>query len=50
MREGDVYYRLLVKPGFYNADDVRAEMGDVFAEVKLPTEHEPAPAFEFVEL
>ena len=27
IREGDVYYKLLGKSGFYNADDVRAEMG-----------------------
>jgi NADH-quinone oxidoreductase subunit G len=50
IREGDVYYKLLDKSGFYNADDVRAEMGEPFASVKLPTEHVPEPAFEFVEL
>jgi NADH-quinone oxidoreductase subunit G len=50
IREGDVYYKLLGKSGFYNADDVRAEMGEPFASVKLPTEHAPEPAFEFVEL
>ena len=50
MREGDVYYKLLGRPGFYNADDVRAEMGEPFASVKLPTEHAAEPAFEFVEL
>ncbi len=50
IREGDVYYKLLGKTGFYNADDVRAEMGEPFASVKLPTEHAPEPAFEFVEL
>ena len=49
-REGDVYYHLLGREGFYNADDVRAEMGDAFASVKMPTEHAAAPAPEFVEL
>ena len=42
MREGDVYYKLLGKSGFYNADDVRAEMGEPFASVKLPSEHAPS--------
>jgi len=50
MREGDVYYKLLGRSGFYNADDVRGEMGEPFATVKLPAEHAPEPAFEFVEL
>jgi NADH-quinone oxidoreductase subunit G len=50
MREGDVYYKLLGRNGFYNADDVRAEMGEPFAAVKLPTERVAEPAPEFVEL
>ena len=41
---------LLGKLGFFNADDVRAEMGEAFAGVKLPTEHAPEPMFEFAEL
>jgi len=49
-REGDVYYRLLGRPGVYNAEAVRAEMGGAFADVKLPAEKEDAPAFEFAEL
>jgi NADH-quinone oxidoreductase subunit G len=49
-REGDVYYHLLGRSGLYNADVVRAEMGEPFASVKLPTCDEPAPAFDFVEL
>ena len=50
IREGDVYYKLLGRSGFYNAEDVRAEMGEPFAAAKLPKEHAPEPAFEFVEL
>jgi NADH-quinone oxidoreductase subunit G len=49
-REGDVYYKLLGRGGFYNADDVRGEMGEPFAAAKLPTERAAEPAFEFVEL
>jgi NADH-quinone oxidoreductase subunit G len=49
-REGDVYYKLLGRTGMYNADEVRAEMGPDFANVKLPTEAQEAPAFEFAEL
>ncbi|HEV2295502.1 MAG TPA: 2Fe-2S iron-sulfur cluster-binding protein [Tepidisphaeraceae bacterium] len=49
-REGDVYYRLLGRKGQYVAEDVRHEMGDVFATVTLPDMSKPEPAFEFVEL
>jgi NADH-quinone oxidoreductase subunit G len=50
MREGDVYYKLLGRDGLYNAEDVRAEMGEPFAAVKLPSEELTEPAPEFVEL
>ena len=49
-REGDVYYALLGRPGLYNAQVVRQEMGDVFAAVQTPSDEEVAPAPEFVEL
>ncbi|MDB5296460.1 MAG: nuoG [Phycisphaerales bacterium] len=49
-REGDVYYKLLGRPGLYNAEAVRQEMGEPFAAVKLPTDAAEAPAFEFAEL
>jgi NADH-quinone oxidoreductase subunit G len=50
MREGDVYYKLLGRKELFNADDVRTEMGEPFATVKLPDENASEPAFEFVEL
>jgi NADH-quinone oxidoreductase subunit G len=50
MREGDVYYRLIGRKGFYNAVAVRAEMGEPFASIQLPSEDAAEPAFEFVEL
>jgi predicted molibdopterin-dependent oxidoreductase YjgC len=49
-REGDVYLAVLGRSEPYNAASIRAEMGDVFAEVKLPTGKEEEPAFEFQEL
>jgi NADH-quinone oxidoreductase subunit G len=49
-REGDVYFKLLGRAGFYDADEVRQEMGMPFATVKLPDAHAVEPAFEFVEL
>jgi NADH-quinone oxidoreductase subunit G len=49
-RAGDVYYQLLGRPGLYNAQVVRQEMGEPFASVQLPTDKEEAPAFDFVEL
>lgn len=50
MREGDIYYKLHKRPGLFNADVVRSEMGEPFATVKLPSEATAEPAFEFVEL
>lgn len=50
MREGDVYYKLLGRSGFYNAESVRSEMGEPFAAVKLPLVEADEPAMEFVEL
>ncbi len=49
-REGDVYYALMGRSGLYNAAVIRREMGERFAAVTLPSEHEEAPAFEFVPL
>jgi anaerobic selenocysteine-containing dehydrogenase len=50
MRDGDVYYKLLSRPGLYNAQVVRKEMGEPFASIQIGTEEAPAPAFDFVEL
>ena len=49
-REGDVYYKLLGRRGFYDAEEVRGEMGEPFASVKLAKEEMVEPAFEFAEL
>jgi NADH-quinone oxidoreductase subunit G len=51
-REGDVYYKLLGRHGFYNAADVRAEMGEPFATIAAAPERANVtePAMEFVEL
>lgn len=49
-REGDVYYKLLGRPGLYNAAVVRSEMGDAFAGLALPTDQKQEPAFEFAAL
>jgi len=49
-REGDVYFKLLGRPGQYNAADVRTEMGGPLAQLKLPEENAAEPVFEFVEL
>jgi NADH-quinone oxidoreductase subunit G len=49
-REGDVYYSLLGRVGFYNATDVRAEMGEPFATTALPGTKAEEPAFAFAEL
>jgi NADH-quinone oxidoreductase subunit G len=49
-REGDLYYKLLGRKGLYVAEDVRQDMGDVFAAVQPPDTSKPEPAFEFVEL
>ena len=49
-REGDVYLNLLGRTGLYSAAQVRQEMGEPFASVKVPTGQEAEPAFDFVEL
>ena len=49
-RDGDVYYKLLGRPGLYNAEVVRQEMGEPFASVKVPAEEKNEPAPQFVEL
>jgi NADH-quinone oxidoreductase subunit G len=49
-REGDVYYSLLGRQGFYNAADVRGEMGEFFATAEVPGGKVDEPAFEFAEL
>jgi hypothetical protein len=49
-RAGDVYYTMLNRPGLYNAQVVRQEMGEPFASVQLPSDKETAPAFDFVAL
>lgn len=52
-REGDVYYRLLGRPGFYAAEDVRAEMGEAFDLTVALDESVGAagePEYEFVEI
>ena len=49
-RDGDVYFQLLGRSGFCNANDVRKEIGAPFASLSLPQEHAPEPAFEFVEI
>jgi hypothetical protein len=48
-REGDVYYRLLGRPGLYSATVVRREMGEPFVSVVSPPEKE-AKSEEFQEL
>jgi NADH-quinone oxidoreductase subunit G len=49
-READVYYKLLNRPGLYDAEAVRGEMGEPFAAIQIPTESASAPAPQFVEL
>ena len=49
-REGDVYYHLLNRPGLYNAEVVRQEMGEPFASLRLPEEKGLEAAPQFVEL
>ncbi|HEY2587800.1 MAG TPA: molybdopterin-dependent oxidoreductase, partial [Tepidisphaeraceae bacterium] len=49
-RDGDVYYKLLNRPGLYNAEVVRQEMGEPFVSVQFPAEVEHAAAPQFVEL
>jgi NADH-quinone oxidoreductase subunit G len=51
LREGDVYYKLLGKSGFFSASDVRAELGEPFAAVALPAgKKQNEPEYEFAEL
>jgi NADH-quinone oxidoreductase subunit G len=49
-REIEVYAKVLGRPGVANVADIRAELGDSFAAVIVPTGKEPEPAMEFVEL
>jgi len=49
-REGDVYYQLLGRRGFYNADDVRAEIGEPFSAARFAVTRAAEPAYEFAEL
>ena len=46
-RDGDVYHKLLGRPGLYDAEAVRREMGEPFASVALPQEHVEERAFQF---
>jgi NADH-quinone oxidoreductase subunit G len=48
-REGDVYYRLLHRPGLYSAQAVRRDMGEPFASIETPVEIE-AKSEEFQEM
>jgi NADH-quinone oxidoreductase subunit G len=50
--EGEVYHKLLERQTKYAAADVRAELGEGFAELVVPTEQEAAgaSAMEFAEL
>jgi len=50
VKDGDVYLQILGEHYLYNASAVRAEMGDPFAAVVVPTENATAPAMEFAEL
>jgi NADH-quinone oxidoreductase subunit G len=49
-REGDVYYKLLNRAGFYHAAEVRREMGEPFASIAIAAEAPVEHAMEFVEL
>jgi NADH-quinone oxidoreductase subunit G len=49
-REGDVYFGLMGRKGMYRAEDVRKEMGEPFASVKVPGVREEERRLEFVEL
>jgi NADH-quinone oxidoreductase subunit G len=49
-REGDLYLSILARRGLYNASEIRREMGEPFASVSLPVEHDQTPAMEFAEL
>jgi NADH-quinone oxidoreductase subunit G len=49
-REGDVYLNLLQRSELYNAQSIRAEMGEPFAALAWPTEKHAEPAYAFAEL
>jgi NADH-quinone oxidoreductase subunit G len=49
-RDGDIYLSLLGRPGMYNAQAIRQEMGEPFVSISLPIDHTKAPAMEFAEL
>ncbi len=49
-REGDVYLSQLGRPGLYNAQVIRQELGEEFDAVTLPATDVTEPAFEFVEV
>jgi NADH-quinone oxidoreductase subunit G len=49
-RENDVYYSILGRSGIANVAGIRAELGDPFTSVVVPTGEEPEPAMEFAEL
>jgi hypothetical protein len=45
-----LYYHLLSRPGMYNAESVRQDMGLPFAGVTHPVVTKAEPAPQFVEL
>jgi anaerobic selenocysteine-containing dehydrogenase len=49
-REGDVYLSLLGRKGMYQAEQIRKEMGEPFAAVKVAGVREEERRLEFVEL
>jgi len=49
-REGDVYLSLMGRKGMFNAEQIRKEMGEPFASVKVPGIREEERRLEFVEL
>ena len=49
-REGQVYWQVLGRPGTFDAEAVRREMGEPFASAKSPAREAAEPAYEFVEL
>jgi NADH-quinone oxidoreductase subunit G len=49
-REGDVFLNLLQRREMYNAEVLRAEMGEPFTALKLESARQSEPAFEFAEL
>src|SRR5258706_10225429 len=49
-REGDVYMSLMGRMGLFNAEEIRKEMGEPFASVKMPISKEMERPLEFVEL